>query len=189
MTSVLIALLLGLHLSFLWGRISFFRIDGPTSAAVRLIEVSGTLSVAVGIALVVNRHGASVWPDRAALMLVALSALLFAWGVRTVGRHRLTAAFSNDAPLELITSGPFRYLRNPFYASYLLAHAVPVMASRSAWSWLPLVWMAAIYTRAAQSEERKFLASPWAHDYRQYSARAGRFFPRWPVAGGAPPWP
>jgi protein-S-isoprenylcysteine O-methyltransferase Ste14 len=187
MTFVLLTCLFALHLSFLWGRIAFFRIDGPTPPAVRLIEAAGTTSAVAGAALIVTRPGASMALDVAALLVVTLSALLFAWGARTVRRHQLTAAFSADIPTELVTTGAFRRIRNPFYTAYLLAHAMPVLASRSGWSALPVVWMTAIYMRAVFVEERKFLASPLADAYRRYQSRTGRFLPRWRFGRGTQP--
>ena len=124
MTLLLFACVLCLHLSFLWARFAYFRIDGPTHVGVRVIEVAGSASALSGMALILTRHGASVWGDSVALLVAALSAGLFAWGVHTVQRRQLTAAFSIDVPAELVTSGAFRCIRNPFYASYLLAHAM-----------------------------------------------------------------
>jgi protein-S-isoprenylcysteine O-methyltransferase Ste14 len=157
---LLFACLIGLHAGFLWARIAFFRIDGATPLGVRLIEAAGTASVLVGAVLTLRRDGDHIAADVAALGIASLSASLFAWGLLTVKCRQLTAAFSPDMPGELVTTGAFRHIRNPFYACYLLAHAMPVFASRSAWSLLPLAWMTGIYVRAALIEENKFLASP-----------------------------
>ena len=178
MTPLLVTCLIGLHAAFLWARIAFFRIEGATPLGVRLIEAAGTASVLIGAALTAWRTGPNIAADVAALGVAALSAVLFVWGLRTVRRRQLSAAFSPDAPLELVTTGAFRIIRNPFYAAYMLAHAMPVVASRSPWSLLPLAWMAAIYWWAALVEERKFLASPLADAYRRYQSRTGRFLPR-----------
>lgn len=52
MTLLLFACLMSLHLSFLWARFAFFRIDGPTHVGVRVIEVAGTASVVAGATLI-----------------------------------------------------------------------------------------------------------------------------------------
>jgi protein-S-isoprenylcysteine O-methyltransferase Ste14 len=178
MHMLLFACLIGLHAGFLWARIAFFRIDGAAPPGVRLIEAAGTASVLVGAVLTLRRDGDHLEADLAALGIALLSASLFAWGLLTVKRRQLTAAFSSDVPRELITTGAFTHIRNPFYTCYLLAHAMPVFASRSAWSLLPLAWMTGIYVRATVIEERKFLASPLADDFRRYMRRTGRFAPR-----------
>ena len=178
MTAMLVVTLVAVHSSFLWARVVYFRIDGPTHFGVRVIEMAGSASVLIGAALILVRSGDYVWTDTAALLVSGLSAALFVWGLRTVRRGQLTAAFSTDAPVEIVSTGAYRRIRNPFYMSYLLAHAMPVLASRSPWSLLPLACMVCIYLRAALLEERKFLNSPLANQYRCYQRRSGRFTPR-----------
>ena len=94
------------------------------------------------------------------------------------GRGSFTAAFSPDAPVELLQGGAFGFVRNPFYVAYMLGFAMPAVASRSWWGIVAAAWMAGIYLRAVLAEERKFLAGPLAEDYRNYCIRTGRFLPR-----------
>jgi protein-S-isoprenylcysteine O-methyltransferase Ste14 len=101
-----------------------------------------------------------------ALLAAVASGALFAWAVRTVRCGRLTAAFSSDLRLELIDDGPFHWLRHPFYGAYLLSYLHVQLASRSAWTLLPLCWMAAMHFSAAHTEKAKFMASPLASAYR-----------------------
>ena len=115
--------------------------------------------------------------DLLAVACAVLSGAVFAWGVATIRCGRLTAAFSDDIPAELITSGPFRFVRNPFYVSYLLAYLQAVLASQSPWSMLPLLGMWCIYRRAAELEEQKFERSHLAKTYRRYAVFTGRFLP------------
>jgi len=176
-TIILLATYLGPNAAFIWGRYRVFRVGNRTPAGVRLIEASASASILVGSGLIVTRDGFSPGLDLLAVILAISSAALFAWGVATVRRGRLTAAFSTDAPAELITDGPFRYVRHPFYVSYLVCHLQAVLLSRSGWALLPLLWMAGIYIRAALLEERKFLNGPLADEYHQYAAKTGRFIP------------
>ena len=169
---------LALHAAFTWGRIALFRIDGPTPPGVRLIEHCAAASIALGATLIAIRPGGHLSLDCLGLVLSVTSAGLFAWGVATVQRKQLTAAFSADLPLSLITQGPFRYVRNPFYLAYIIAHAVPLVASRSPWALPGLLVMSAIYVRATLLEERKFLRSDLAPAWRAYQRSTGRFLPR-----------
>ena len=130
-----------------------------------------------GLGLIATRGGPQLGLDIVAILLAVSSAGLFAWGVATVDRGRLTAAFSQDVPTELITAGPFRHIRHPFYLSYLLVYVQGGAASRSGWAIIPFLWMAALYVRAALLEERKFLDSALAAEYRRYAARTARFIP------------
>lgn len=178
MTAGLLAAYLALHAAFIWGRIAVFRIDGPTPPGVRVIEHCAAISIALGATLIAFRSTGHMSLDCLGLVLAVTSAALFAWGVATVDRKQLTAAFSADAPLALVTRGPFRYVRNPFYLAYIIAHAIPLFATRSPWALPGLLVMSAIYVRAALLEERKFLRSDLAPAWRAYQRRTGRFLPR-----------
>ena len=177
LTILLLATNLGSHAAFIWGRYRVFRIDHRTPAGVRLIEASATACILIGSVLIVTRDGPKFGLDILAVVLAISSSTLFAWGVVTVQRGRLTAAFSSDVATEVITDGPFHYVRHPFYVSYLLCYLQAVILSRSRWAILPLLWMAGIYIHAALLEERKFLNSPLAGEYHRYAARTSRFIP------------
>ena len=125
-----------------------------------------------------RRTGGDLPLDLLALILAACSAIMFGWGLRSIRPHQLTAAFSPDAPVELLRSGAFGFVRNPFYLSYMLAYTLPWIASRSWWGAALTAYMAAIYVRATLVEERKFLAGPLAGCFRDYVRETGRFLPR-----------
>jgi protein-S-isoprenylcysteine O-methyltransferase Ste14 len=104
--------------------------------------------------------------------------LLFEWARRSIRGQYFSYVFSDDTPALLWTGGPFAYIRNPFYASYLLAMA-------SATLMLPALFRLAVFagtvlllTSAARHEERKFARSPLAGEYASYLQRTGRFIPR-----------
>lgn len=178
MTIIVALCFLTLQAAFIWARYAIFRIDGPAPPAVRFIEGSATACVVAGIWLVWQRDENSLARDLLALALAACSATTFTWAVRSIQRRQLTAAFSPDAPLELLQRGAFGVVRNPFYLAYMLAFAMPVVATGSWLGLAPAGWMSGIYLRAVMLEERKFLAGPLAEEYRRYCARTGRFLPR-----------
>lgn len=181
-TAALLLSCIVLHASFAWARVAVFRIDGPTPAGVRLIELGATASALAGLWLIATRGSDHLALDVVAATLAAASAALFAWALSGVRHGELTAAFSPDEPRQLLTRGAFRWARHPFYLAYLLAHAVPWPASRSAWALPGLLLMGLIYTRAAGLEERKFLASPLAGAWQQYRRRTPAWLPLWSPA-------
>jgi protein-S-isoprenylcysteine O-methyltransferase Ste14 len=106
------------------------------------------------------------------------SIALFEWARQSVQGKVFSYIFSNDTPEFLWTSGPFAYIRNPFYASYLLSYfSVAIMFPGIA-SLIVVVGMTIYFTAAARHEERKFERSPLAAEYAAYRRRTGRFIPR-----------
>jgi protein-S-isoprenylcysteine O-methyltransferase Ste14 len=99
----------------------------------------------------------------------------------TLGTHHTRISLwhqSNDAPAGLVTSGAYRYIRHPFYTSFLLAFAAsdlffphPAVVALSLYVLAVLHWTAA-------AEERKLRASEFGEEYGRYMARSGRFFPQ-----------
>ena len=167
--------------AFIWGRWRVFRIDGAVPPGVRVIEIAASVSIIAGAGLIGFRASVT-WPfDALAWALAMLSCGLFAWSTAHVGTFTLTAAFSNDAPRRLIASGPYRWLRHPFYVAYVLAQLFVLAASASLWAVPMCALMALIYVRAAGHEERKFARSALAAEHAVYVRATGAFWPRWPL--------
>ena len=101
----------------------------------------------------------------------------------TLGTHRIPLALwhqrdAHDAPVHLVTWGPYRFVRHPFYASYLLSFIAavlyaPTFLTVSAWLYATIA-----VSLTARGEERRLCASPLGDEYREYMQTTGRFFPR-----------
>jgi protein-S-isoprenylcysteine O-methyltransferase Ste14 len=87
-------------------------------------------------------------------------------------------AFDVENPVSLVTAGPYRYVRHPFYTSYLIFWTGLALGTWSLWAVPVLVLMAVLYTVAARGEEGKFANSPMAAEYAAYRTRTGMFWPR-----------
>jgi protein-S-isoprenylcysteine O-methyltransferase Ste14 len=106
------------------------------------------------------------------------SLALFEWARQSVRGKPFSYIYSKDIPQFLWTSGPYAFIRNPFYASYLLSYfAVAIMFPGVA-SLAVVVGMTIYFNVAARQEERKFEQSPIAAEYAAYRKRTGRFVPR-----------
>jgi protein-S-isoprenylcysteine O-methyltransferase Ste14 len=111
----------------------------------------------------------------AALLCVAAIALY----MFTLGTHRQPLPGwhqANDRPDQLVTWGPYRRIRHPFYTSYLLFFGASLLLAPG---WAVLVntlYACLAITYTAVSEERA-LASHFGSDYQSYRSRTGRFFP------------
>jgi protein-S-isoprenylcysteine O-methyltransferase Ste14 len=112
------------------------------------------------------------------IIMYTTSVLIFLAAIESAKRTRLQRSFV-DLPLpdRLITDGPYRWVRHPFCSGYLLgALAAPIAIDdqRLAWIALPLV---IVTVTAAVREERVWLSSVHADEYRTYRRRTGMFLP------------
>jgi protein-S-isoprenylcysteine O-methyltransferase Ste14 len=108
-----------------------------------------------------------------AAVAIFLSAMEAASGVR------LQRAFT-DHPLpdRLVTAGPYRWVRHPFYLGYIIGALAPAVAINNVWIALISIGMIAIAVSAALREERIWLASQRGDAYRDYQRRTGMFLPK-----------
>jgi protein-S-isoprenylcysteine O-methyltransferase Ste14 len=113
-----------------------------------------------------------------AMTVLGASLLLFFWAVHSIRGKMFSYAYTEDAPQFLHTSGPYAYVRNPIYDSYLLG----TIGSLLMWpTWISAAIAAAFVlyiNNLAKFEERKFASSPVSDDYERYRARTGRLLPR-----------
>jgi protein-S-isoprenylcysteine O-methyltransferase Ste14 len=161
-----------------WGYYLHFRHVGPPTWQLR--AMAGLFLAAYLIQAVV------LWPPRALpttawlglpFQLCALG--LWAWATWASGRHSLPVAFSSGShPGQLITHGPYRLVRHPFYVSYSLGWCGGAVATLN---WLVAAAAAAataICVVAARREERRLAAGPLREPYEIYRATTGMFIPK-----------
>jgi protein-S-isoprenylcysteine O-methyltransferase Ste14 len=103
---------------------------------------------------------------------------LFDWARWSIRGRYFSYVFSNDVPEMLWTGGPFAHIRNPFYASYLLAMASVALMWPSLIRFLVFAGTAILLGSAARHEEQKFARSALAGEYELYRRRTGRFLPK-----------
>ena len=133
---------------------------------------------AVVLALHVGRTPFSPGQAVAGLAGLAASLGLFEWAKRTIRGRFFSYIFSSDVPDFVCTTGPYAYVRNPFYLSYLMAYASAVVMTPDVVTGGVLVVMTIYFWSAARFEERKFMVSERAEEYEAYRRRPGRFMPR-----------
>jgi protein-S-isoprenylcysteine O-methyltransferase Ste14 len=162
--------------AFVWGVKGHFRSSGKLPPGMRLVSLVSfagfmwfTLRLVVGYPL-------GHW--KAALVLFAVSLLLFFWAIFASRRTPPTVAFETDQPVFLLRHGPYQYVRHPFYLSYLIFWMATAIAFAGLLPWVAPLGMLAIYQNAASREEGKFAKSDLAAAYAQYRRQAGMFLPR-----------
>ncbi len=167
--------------SFVWAMKHHFRTVGRFPSGARAIQLVGGLFMLAHFVALLQPGSSQGAAAVIALLLYGASFVLF-WDCVRINRGKpLSVAFSSDKPEHLMTRGPYRYVRHPFYASYSLAWIAGIVASAQPWLLLSLLVMGAFYYRAARQEERKFASGELAAAYEDYRRRAGMFTPRlWP---------
>jgi protein-S-isoprenylcysteine O-methyltransferase Ste14 len=123
------------------------------------------------------------WPMRivadsgllwAGLGLVAIGVALASWGRRT-----MTAAGTNVNPslpaTALVTSGPFRYSRNPLYVALTIVFLGLTLAVNTWWGVVVLIPLLAIMHRGVVRREERYLEQKFGESYRQYRSKVRRY--------------
>jgi protein-S-isoprenylcysteine O-methyltransferase Ste14 len=103
------------------------------------------------------------------------AAVLFAWTLHHLGRN-LTDTVVTRQRHTLITTGPYRWVRHPFYSSVALAGALMAANASLLITGGMLFLLMVIRTR----KEETILLARFGDDYRKYLGGTGRFIPRWP---------
>lgn len=115
------------------------------------------------------------------LIAVPVLAASLALVAATVASHRVPVSLwhqRDDAPQSIVTHGPYRWVRHPFYVAFLLLLAGTAMVTRDAIALASLALGASILSWTARREERRLAESAFGAEYRAYRARTGRFVPR-----------
>ena len=161
--------------SFAWAVKSHFRSRGPVPKGMRLISVASLAALAWFLERLLVHDLTSYWVVAAAMVVAAFG--LFWWAIRTTKFQRPTLAFEDDQPTFLLQQGPYRWIRHPFYASYVLFWVATSLATPGLLPWVVPVSFVAIYVVAATKEERKFETSSLAPEYSRYRSGTGMLLP------------
>jgi len=110
------------------------------------------------------------------IYVVALA--LLAWTLRSLGTN-LTDTVVTRRDHTLVTHGPYRFVRHPFYTSVgLVILAIALIAANWFFILMGCVVLGLLTLRTG-IEEAQLLAR-FGSAYGAYMERTGRFLPRWP---------
>jgi protein-S-isoprenylcysteine O-methyltransferase Ste14 len=137
---------------------------------------SRTLRIRVPLAVVVfvlfrfgvfRNHAANSSPWLAGIGLVLFVAgLAFAiWARLHIGRNWGTPMTQKEEP-ELVTSGPYRFVRHPIYSGILLAGIGTAFAI--SWLWLFAVGLSGVYFIYSATVEERYLSEQFPDAYPAY---------------------
>jgi protein-S-isoprenylcysteine O-methyltransferase Ste14 len=127
-----------------------------------LVPIGPGLGSANGLALTVG------------LIFVTLGFALVALSGRSFHRAG-TSVVPSEPSTALVTTGPYRYTRNPIYIGFVLAYFGFAIVLTSMWVLLLLIPVLAVMQRGVVVPEEAYLARKFGDAYRKYQARV----PRW----------
>lgn len=116
------------------------------------------------------------WVRWSGVVVGSFSPILMFWTLTSLGKN-LTDTVVTRATATLVTHGPYRWVRHPFYVTAAVLMASVTLLSAN---WLiglsSFVVMALLIARTP-NEERK-LIEKFGQSYQDYMTKTGRFLPR-----------
>lgn len=109
-------------------------------------------------------------------LLMAAAVWLFVWATRTMGRNWSIVARTR-ADHELVTTGPFAYVRHPIYSAMALILLALAIGLGNEWRLIVALPLYALGTRLRIAEEERLLRAMFGPAYDAYAARVARFIP------------
>ena len=151
--------------------------SGARPARFRILLLFSTINVfAFARALWLTKPPAErLW---AALVLFIAAAALFAWTIAASRRARLKLIYETDEPQAVLKDGPYRFIRHPFYASYIVFWTGCALATLDPVNIAFAATIVPVLAMAALAEEAQFARSPEAAAYAAYRREAGLFWPK-----------
>jgi protein-S-isoprenylcysteine O-methyltransferase Ste14 len=102
---------------------------------------------------------------------------LLLWTLVHLGRNLTDTVVTRQAH-TLVTTGPYRWIRHPFYASVALSMTANGLAAAN-WFVLAAGWLTVALMVIRTRKEEELLVARFGAAYRSYMDRTGRFIPRW----------
>ena len=116
-------------------------------------------------------HGVALWPG--------ITLIVLAIGIALWGRRALLAAGTNVNPslptTAIVTSGPFRFSRNPLYMALTLLYLGLTLAVNTWWGIVLLVPLLITMHRGVVLREERYLEQKFGETYWQYRSKVRRY--------------
>lgn len=181
LTTIIQLLVLGTAIiclgSFIYGMQSFFVKPDRLNLGMSAVYVFNFIFGALHIGAITFCFHYNPLNNAFGILLYLTAIFIFWWAISVNRKKHLTFAFSSDLPEHLVTTGPYRWIRHPFYFAYLcawIAGATAISDYRLLVAFFVTLWL---YWRAAKEEEDKFYLSSLNVEYSLYKEQAGMFWP------------
>jgi len=117
-----------------------------------------------------------LWLRLTGAFLALLALVWFIWIHRSLGNNLSVRLRIKDSQ-ELVTDGPYRWIRHPMYSAFFILHIAAFLLTAN-W-FIGLTWMGGltviIFLRVKREEE--MLISAFGSEYLSYMKKTGRFLP------------
>ncbi len=162
--------------SFTWGLRDHFRREGRMPAGMRRLAAASLAGFLLFLARVLS-NGVALEFALASAALFSGGTAVFWWAVATSRHCPPAIAHADEIPQIVFETGPYAYVRHPFYLAYSLAWIGAALAA--GWpQWIASLLLIGWYFVLARSEETRFRRSGVALHYAAYQARTGMFAPK-----------
>ena len=146
----------------------------------RLVALAGVIALAAYLLNPANLSFSAVplpdWVRWGGVGLGGMTLCLLLWTLRTLGKN-LTDTVVTRQHHFLVTTGPYRWVRHPFYVCAALVAVAVALVSANAF-FLVIGGFVVLLLAVRSRVEEANLLSRFGEDYRKYMDRTGRFFPR-----------
>lgn len=109
-----------------------------------------------------------------AAVLVALTFAFALWAIAVMTKHKTTVE-PGHTPSALVTSGPFRFTRNPLYLSLVVFATSAAIAMASSWFLLAALLLFLALDLIVIRREERMIGLAFGDAYGQYCASVRRW--------------
>jgi protein-S-isoprenylcysteine O-methyltransferase Ste14 len=106
--------------------------------------------------------------------MVALGLATTLWGIATFANAR-TAIIPNQPASRLVSSGPYRYTRNPMYLGLSVAYLGGTLIVNSVWPLVVFPIVLGMLHSFVIAREERYLAAAFGAEYDAYRQRVRRW--------------
>lgn len=117
-----------------------------------------------------------IWLRWSGFLLIGVWGVLFVWTFQSLGKN-LTDTVVTRKHHTLVTTGPYRYVRHPFYLAFFVAVVGGSIVTANWYLFLTSLLPCVFIVARTRTEEHR-LMERFGDEYRDYMAKTGRFWPK-----------
>ncbi len=118
----------------------------------------------------------NIWMQITGWILILLGSVLFVWARRTLGKFYSGHVSVVDGQ-PLVQNGPYRFIRHPAYAGYLLIALGLTLGYSSLAGFAAIVFLLLLSVINRMSVEDRLLAEYFGAQFQEYAQRTKRLIP------------